>query len=151
MQCLRLAPQQHVGEQANELAIVRHGRNGDILHGRGRRRWRAGKGHRQSRQHAVIHDGAEPLGARPALQDLGAQRLVRLDRRERQAMRRGRVQRFFLRATARSMLRGWTDTPNFASMRRASALARILPSPASCCSMKAITSGLSLCAPFGPR
>ena len=73
----------------------------------------------------MIDDGAETVGVRLAVHDLAAQRLVDLDCREGQPFQEGRLQRFFLRAMARSMLRGWTDTPSSTSMRRASALACI--------------------------
>lgn len=63
-------------------------------------------------QHPVIDDGAEPLWAAVADQNLGAQRLVALDRGERQALQVALRQGFFLRAIARSILRGCTEIPN---------------------------------------
>jgi hypothetical protein len=59
------------------------------------------------------HDGTQPFGPRLSLHDLFAQRFVGLDGVCRQRRRRLRLsQCFFLRANARSMLRGCTVTPS---------------------------------------
>ena len=68
--------------------------------------------HEQATPHAMEHDGPQSIGSSLPLQNLYAQRLVGLERMSRQCRLRGR-QRFFLRASARSMLRGCTVRPSW--------------------------------------
>lgn len=71
-------------------------------------------------------DGAQPVGARLPAQDLLAHSLVGLERAYRQRRRDAPAgQRFFFRASARSMLRGCTVTPRRCCTSCASARAWI--------------------------
>jgi hypothetical protein len=61
--------------------------------------------------HAMEHDGTQPVGACLFANNLIAQVFVGLRGVRRQRRRLPLRQRFFLRASARSMLRGCTATP----------------------------------------
>ena len=63
-------------------------------------------------QEAVVDDRSDTLGSRPPEKRLGAQLLVGRDHRIGQRWRQADIYRFFLRAKARSILRGWTDRPS---------------------------------------
>lgn len=111
---LRLRQQHHVGEQAHELWVVRHrGWRARSARRGQRRRWRRLQQHAQAAPHAMERDGTQPVGARLFAHDLLAQLFVGLTCVRRQRRREAPAsQRFFLRASARSMLRGCTVTPS---------------------------------------
>src|ERR1700719_1878362 len=107
---LRLSLQDHVGHQTQERTIASDAGYGSY--------WRVtgdvGSGsrhqHGQSIEHAVINHSPQSFGPRLTTQHLGAQRLV--DRRGRGGYAVGCDYRFFFRAKAPSMLRGWTEIPS---------------------------------------
>src|SRR5262245_65187557 len=92
-------------------------------------------------------DRAQAVGACLTAQHRRAHVLVE---RERTGRQRGTasvglmLQRFFLRATARSMLRGCTEMPSLDCTSRANARACKGPPSRWCCSMSLITSAVSL-------
>ena len=78
----------------------------------GFRACRCGRNECEPSSHTVIHVGHEAATAAATAEDLDTQGFVGLDRLERQRNYPCCVWRFFLRARARSMLRGWMFSLN---------------------------------------
>ena len=112
--------QQQVRQPAYEGRIARDESVVGLAHQRpGRDDHRVRQQQRQTLEHAVKTQRAQPFWAGLADEHRRAQRFIGRNGRPRQIPGIAGIYRFFWRAIARSILRGCTDTPNWALIRRA--------------------------------